>query len=205
MKALRSLVLASSSPRRADILSRMGLRFEIVTADVDERVRHGGPPANVAKRLAELKASSMSSFRPLDAVLAADTVVDVDGDILGKPADVEDARRMLWRLSGRTHEVHTGVAVAFGGAVESRVESTSVQFHELRSAEIERYVASGLTADKAGAYGIQDRGFSLVSGVRGSYWNVVGLPVLLTGALLLRAGAISADTAARLKAMERQP
>lgn len=172
------LILASASPRRRELLDRMGLAHVVVPADVDETPLPGEAPEELVSRLAEAKATHVLRAHAADrpVVLAADTVVVVDGTVLGKPADAADAAAMLRRLSGRTHEVLTGVAVARGDRVEVVVERTAVTFAELDDAEIAAYVGTGEPLDKAGAYGIQGRGGNFVTRIEGSYDNVVGLP-----------------------------
>jgi septum formation protein len=178
------LALASNSPRRREILSSLGWRFVTLPPDVDETRRPGELPRDMALRLAELKASSTSLSTDLWTI-GADTVVDVDGVPLGKPADRDDSLRMLRLLSGRGHLVHTGVAVAFRGAMlSSAVETTAVFFGELSDGEIVDFANSGCGDDKAGAYAIQGRGALLVEKLEGCYYNVVGLPVYRLAAML---------------------
>jgi septum formation protein len=174
------LVLASSSPRRRDLLTLLGVPFSATDADVDETPRDGERPLDLVRRLAVDKARAVDG----DPVLAADTVVDVDGEILGKPVDADDARRMLERLAGRTHHVHTGVAVRSGGHVEIEVVSTAVRFVPLSGDAIEWYVGTGEPFGKAGAYAIQGAGGALVEGIEGSVSNVVGLPLATVASLL---------------------
>jgi septum formation protein len=169
------LVLASASPRRQELLRTARVPFTVRPADVDERpVANESPEAHV-QRLAEAKARA--SWQPGELTLGADTVVTVDGQILGKPVDIGDARRMLRLLSGRTHHVLTGICFFDGNKVRSAVEATGVEFLELTSEEIEAYVAGGEPLDKAGAYGIQGEASKFVKRVDGCYFNVVGLPV----------------------------
>jgi septum formation protein len=173
-------VLASGSPRRHDLLVRLGLTFERLVPDIDESVPPGiAPPAHVAS-LAAQKAAAISALRPEGLVLAADTVVAIDGEILNKPESADHAADMLRRLSGRTHEVFTGIALAHAatGRSVSAYEATRVTFASLEEREIAAYVASGAPLDKAGAYGIQDdRGALFVARIEGDYYNVVGLPL----------------------------
>ncbi len=190
------LVLASASPRRRELLSGLGLDFEVRPTDVDETVLAGESPAEHVQRLAEAKAvmaaeaAASSSADGGELVLAADTVVVVDGEILGKPRDDADARRMLERLSGHGHEVLTGVAVRgpAGEPLLAAVEATRVRFAELTAEEIDWYVASGEPMDKAGAYAVQGLGALFVEAVDGNYSNVVGLPLPVVYRLLRRAG-----------------
>lgn len=181
------LVLASASPRRAALLREAGLAFEALPVEVDETPQPGESARQMVRRLAEEKARLAASRLPAaDArdpllVLAADTTVVLDGEILGKPDSADDARRMLRQLSGRTHEVITGVALLRlpEGALRVADETTEVEFASLSGADIEAYVASGEPMDKAGAYAIQEGAARFVARVAGSYTNVVGLPVEL--------------------------
>jgi septum formation protein len=173
------LVLGSASPRRAELLRQLGVEFVVCASDVPEEALPNEDGVTFALRLARGKAKAVARVRPGSWVLGADTVVLLDGEILGKPVDAEDARNMLRRLSGRGHRVVTGFAlvaplgdVAHDEAVESRVE-----FRSLGEAEIDAYVTSGESLDKAGAYGIQGGASAFVERVSGSYSNVVGLPL----------------------------
>lgn len=177
------LVLASSSPRRADLLSSVGLEFEVEPANVDETPHPGEAPSEYVRRVALDKARAVAG--PGRFVLAADTTVDLDGEILAKPSDNADARRMLSRLSGMDHFVHTGVAVCAGlqpACIE--VVTTAVRFTDLSPEVIDWYVATGEAADKAGAYAIQGRAAAFVESVDGSVTNVIGLPLAQTLHLL---------------------
>jgi septum formation protein len=178
------LVLASQSPRRADLLRLAGYRFDIQPAHVDEAVRSGEPPDAFVQRLAREKAAAIACLRPDDAVIGADTVVVVNHVVLGKPNDAVHAQDMLRRLSGRTHEVWTGVAVSLAGRIEAEVSRTVVQFTHLTEEELAWYVASGEPFDKAGAYGVQGLASRFVERIEGSYSNVVGLPVTVVARLL---------------------
>lgn len=184
------LVLGSASPRRAALLREMGVPFAVLASDVPETPEPGEAPASFARRAAIDKGAAVARLRPGAWVLAADTVVAVAGEILGKPRDAADARRMLRALSGRAHEVLTGVALfAPGGAcVEARAVCTAVTFRPLSDAEIAAYVASGEPADKAGAYAIQGGAAGFVRDVNGSVSNVIGLPVDEVRELLTRHG-----------------
>jgi septum formation protein len=185
------LVLASASPRRADLLRAAGIPFDLIAADVDETVRHGETPEQYVRRLAEAKAQAVRTRAGERPVLAADTVVVVESAILGKPADERDAARMLRQLSGRTHQVLTGVCLAPPATSPSvEVAVTTVEFAPLSEVEIEWYVRSGEPADKAGGYGIQGLGSRFVTRVEGSYSNVVGLPVALVYGLCARVGLL---------------
>lgn len=176
------LVLASASPQRRALLEGLDVAFEVRPVDVDELTT--GPPAGVAACNARLKALA----RPLIAgeiVLGADTVVALDGEVFGKPADAAEARRMLARLAGREHEVHSAVALArVDGPMWERATVTTVRFRALAGEEIDRYVACGEWAGRAGGYAIQGRGALLVERVEGDYPGVVGLPVSVLGELL---------------------
>ena len=182
------LVLASGSPRRREMLERLGFRFTVRPVDIDESPREGESPGDYVLRLAQEKARAAA--RPGELVLAADTTVAQGGGLLGKPRDAGEARRMLERLSGKEHEVATGVAlVDLDRALQlAVVESTRGRFAELEAPEIEWYVATGEPLDKAGAYAIQGYGALFAETVHGSYSNVVGLPIATTYRLLKRAG-----------------
>jgi septum formation protein len=180
--ALPGLVLASGSPRRRELLAQLGLAFAVVVPDVDETPRSGERPVELVRRLALAKVAAVDG----DPVLAADTTVEVDGEILGKPVDADDARRMLRRLSGRAHKVHTGVAVRADERVGAEVVTTIVTFVPLQPVVIEWYVGTGEPLDKAGAYAIQGAGGVFVEAVRGSVSNVVGLPLTTVARLLHR-------------------
>jgi septum formation protein len=183
------LVLASASPRRAELLRAAGIPFEVAVADVDERQVPGEEAESYVRRLAVAKAASVAAAHPGRAVLGADTTVVVDGDVLGKPQDAPDAAALLRRLSGRSHLVLTGVCLidAAGGA-QTAVASTRVHFRQLSDADIQEYVASGEPMDKAGAYAIQGGAGGFVTRIDGDYDNVVGLPVALIQAMCLRLG-----------------
>ena len=176
MLSLRApLVLASASPRRRDLLARLGLAFEVRPTDADE-TWPDLPVGPAAEAVALRKARAARA--PGALVLAADTVVVLDGDVLGKPADAADARATLRRLSGRTHTVTTGLALGLDGRETTASATTAVTFAELTDAEIAAYVATGSPLDKAGSYGIQDdAGALLVARIDGDYFNVVGLPL----------------------------
>jgi len=179
------LILASGSPRRAEILRAAGFSFEAVTADVDESLRAGETASVYVRRLAEEKARAAASKFSASAsgaeaiVIAADTTVVAGGAILGKPSSPADAREMLERLSGRAHDVHTGVALLRlpGGATRTFEEVTRVEFAQMSAAEIADYIASGEPYDKAGGYAIQGLGGKFVKRIDGCYFNVMGLPL----------------------------
>jgi septum formation protein len=193
------LVLASASPRRAELLRAAGIDFDVLIANVDESVHRGETPAQHVARLAEEKALRVLPEARNRPVLGADTVVVVDGEILGKPADAADAGRMLRILSGRQHQVMTGVALipepasaGLGGSISlsDGIEVTTVEFAPISPAEIAAYVGSGEPMDKAGAYAIQGLASRFVTRIEGSYSNVVGLPVALVYDLCKRAGLL---------------
>ncbi len=167
------LVLASASPRRRELLTLLGLTFDVAPADVDETWRNGEAPAVHAERLAREKAAAVR--RPGAATIAADTIVVVDGDILGKPRDRAEAAAMLRRLAGRDHVVHTAIAVWYAEREASAVVATRVWFRALDDAAIAAYVATGEPMDKAGAYGIQGYGAVIVDRIDGDYFTVMGL------------------------------
>ena len=182
------LLLASGSPRRREILTNLGLRFEARGVDIDETPHAGEAAEAMVLRLASEKAAAAAPGDRI--VLAADTTVVLDGRSLGKPAGKDDALRMLGALSNREHEVLTGVAVAAAGRVDTAVSRTRVRFREIGRDEALNYWHSGEPRDKAGAYGIQGLGGVFVSNIEGSYSGVVGLPVYETAALLRRAGLV---------------
>lgn len=183
------LVLASASPRRRELLGRLGLVFEVDPPRVPEETwREEEAPGDFARRQAEAKAAEIAARRPADLVIAADTIVVLEGVVLGKPADAAHARRMLERLSGRTHSVHTAVALAGSSGRASGIEVTEVRFRTLAPGEIRDYVATGEPLDKAGAYGIQAFGATLVERVSGCYFNVMGLPIVRLVRLLAETG-----------------
>jgi septum formation protein len=178
------LILASSSARRAELLRAAGIVFEIVPAEIDEQPLAGEAPPEYVERLAREKAQAVALHHADAAILAADTTVVIDGLILGKPLDDDDARVMLSKLSGRTHDVLTGVALGRGGQLISAVDTTRVSFAPMSDVEIDWYVASGEPRGKAGAYAIQGLASRFVDRIEGSYSNVVGLPVALVWKML---------------------
>jgi septum formation protein len=189
-RTLESLVLASSSPRRKELLEGLGLSFDVVPSGIDETLVPGEPPPDQAARWASEKASAVSTFLPDRWVIAADTIVVLEGSILGKPADSGSAASMLRRLSGRRHEVMSGICLMNRTRGFSRAKSvvTEVEFKGLTEEEIDAYVRTGEPLDKAGAYGIQGVGAFLVRSVCGSYTNVVGLPLCETLEWLVETG-----------------
>jgi len=182
------IVLASASPRRRELLALLGLECDVVPADIDESWRNGEAPAAHAERLAREKSAALA--RPGAAVIAADTIVVLDGEILGKPRDALEAVAMLRRLAGRAHTVHTGIAVAHGTRTASGVESTRVWFRALTERTIAEYVATGEPLDKAGAYGIQGFGAVLVERIEGDYFTVMGLGLGRMVGLLREVGLV---------------
>ncbi|MCI8676746.1 MAG: septum formation inhibitor Maf [Lawsonibacter sp.] len=183
------IILASQSPRRRELLERMGIRdFEVLPARGEELADPSLPPAELVEELSRRKCAEVAALRPGGLVIGADTVVSIDGQVLGKPRDRAEAERMLRALSGRQHTVYTGVTVLYNGTEETGSERTSVRFRPLTDGDITRYIATGEPMDKAGAYGIQGYGSVLVEGISGDYYNVMGLPVCRLGRMLLRFG-----------------
>jgi septum formation protein len=178
------IVLASRSPRRIELLSRLGIEPEVVPADIDETPLAGESPVVYVERLARAKATAVQQRTNAEIVLGADTTVDVNGIILGQPTDHDDMRRMLRMLSARTHRVHTAVAVIAHGQVASQVVTSLVTFHPVTDETLEWYIGTGEPEGKAGSYAIQGLGGTLVEGVRGSMSNVIGLPLRETAILL---------------------
>lgn len=173
-----AIILASQSPRRQELLKLLGVEFTVQTADIDETMNPNLPPEQEVLRVSAEKARAVAaSCTEEDLVIAADTIVVVDGEILGKPKDATDAMRMLGLLSGRQHEVMTGMTVQKGNRVCSRVERTGITFRALTHREMENYVKTGEPMDKAGAYGIQGRASVFVEHLDGDYFCVMGLPV----------------------------
>ena len=181
-----ALILASQSPRRQELLRRIGITdFTVLATDSDESYDPRWSPEELVSRLSARKAAAAAAQAGPDAiVIAADTMVFLDHERLGKPADGDDAFRMLSDLSGREHTVRTGVTVRRGDLSRTEVEATAVRFRPLTAEEIRRYIATGEPMDKAGAYGIQGLGALLVEGIRGDYFNVMGLPVLRLARML---------------------
>ncbi|MHB8845274.1 MAG: Maf family protein [Nitrospirota bacterium] len=186
------IILASNSPRRKELLTQIGLSFVVAPADVDESILQGEQPEAYVSRLALDKARAAAERAGEGIVIAADTIVVVNGSVLGKPADAADARRMLHLMSGKEHSVVTGLAVfdASTGRSIIRISVTKVLFRDLSQREIDAYVATGEPLDKAGAYGIQERGALLVERIEGCYSNVVGLPLSLLGGMLREFGVL---------------
>lgn len=176
---LPKLILASGSPRRSEILNFVGWEFEKQVADVDETEFPGEKPADYVKRLAIKKAAAVAGSFGNNFVLGADTIVVIDGEIIGKPVDLDDAGKMIRKLSGRWHEVLTGVAVIRNSNTAVEVQETRVKFKKLDDNEIEFLVNQGEPLDKAGAYAVQAQAALFIEEIEGDYWNVVGLPVNL--------------------------
>lgn len=197
-----TLILASQSPRRAQLLSMLGLHFEVLPADIDESYRPGEWPSAHARRLAEEKALRVAATRPEAVVVGSDTVVVLDDEVLGKPRDHDEALRMLMRLQGREHRVETGIAVvgptppgsaapgapAWRPELRSGVEGVDVRFRAFGDDTARQYIATGEPLDKAGAYGIQGHGATLVERIDGDFFAVMGLPIVRMMALLEEIG-----------------
>ena len=179
------LILASASPRRHELLTAAGLPHTVLTADTDESLPNGILPHEAVEMLSLKKARAVLPLAPDGAIiLAADTVVALDGAILGKPKDEADAKRMLESLSGREHHVYTGVTLLCGDHAVTAHAKTAVHMRKIAEEEISAYIATGEPMDKAGAYGIQGRASLFVTGIEGDYANVVGLPLSLVGEIL---------------------
>lgn len=195
-KQQRALVLASASPRRRDILGQLGVEFSVVPSGIDERLFPDELPDQHVTRLAREKAlevrGRLASEASRPCVLAADTIVVIDGEVFGKPLHDDDALRMLRRLSGRTHRVLTALSLCEvgGDCSEAWLQTTEVTFCELNDASLRAYIASGEARDKAGSYAIQGLGAGIVRSIAGSYTNVVGMPAAETLEMLLRAGVL---------------
>ena len=193
------VILASQSPRRRELLTLVGIPHEVRPADIDESYGAGELPHAHAERLAREKAAVVARSAPDAVIIGSDTIVVLDGDVLGKPRDEREAASMLMRLSGRTHTVMTAVAVMWRGVERSAVEAVEVTFHTLTSAEIDAYIATREPMDKAGAYGIQGFGATIVARVDGDYFAVMGLPLqrmvrlMADLGLSYRFGAVTAD------------
>ena len=182
------IILASASPRRRELLEQIGCQFQIEVSDAEELKGEDIEPDKLVMENAHLKAAAVAKSYPDIPVLGADTVVSLDGKIFGKPRDEEQARTMLQSLSGGLHHVSTGIALMWQGKLWQACETTEVVFAPLTTADISRYIASGEPADKAGAYGIQGRGAVFIKEIRGSYSNVVGLPLHCLSRLAAKAG-----------------
>jgi septum formation protein len=194
MSSVPTLILASQSPRRVELLRQLGFEFEVRPVDLDETWDGTEPPQRYVERLAREKACAGRALAPGAAVLGADTVVVIDGSVLGKPRNRPHAAGMLARLSGRTHQVYSAIALADGG-LESRVNVTAVTFRPLTAEEIDDYLATGEADDKAGAYAIQGLAAAFIERIDGSYSGVMGLPLFESARLLARIPSISRRTA----------
>lgn len=182
------IILASASPRRCELIKLITDSFEVIPADVDETIPEDVPASEAAVYLACKKAEAVKAGGC--AVIGCDTSVVIDDNILGKPSCDEDCRRMLHMLSGKTHTVYTGTAIAVNGRIYSFTEATQVEFYKLSEEEINWYISTGEPFDKAGGYGIQGRGALLVRSICGDYFNVVGLPVAVLSRKLKELGII---------------
>lgn len=182
------LILASASPRRAELLRAAGIPFSVVAAALDERFHAGEPPEAAVARLAEAKAGAIAAQHPEAVVLGADTTVVVGGEALGKPPDAEDAARMMRTMSGRAHHVLTGICLCHQGRRLTHVEPTQVRMASLSEAEIAWYVGTDEPYDKAGGYAVQGLASRFIEGIEGSYSNVVGLPISSVYRLLKELG-----------------
>ena len=178
------IILASSSPRRRELMALITPDYTVRTSDVDERAIRAETPALLAQKLAVAKCRAVAESCPEDVVIGCDTVVDVKGEVFGKPHSPADAKRMLRALSGATHEVHTGVCISDGERTESFVDTCRVKFFSIPEAEIERYAATEEPYDKAGAYAIQGRAALWLDAIEGDYYTIMGLPVSRTIRLL---------------------
>jgi len=184
------IILASQSPRRRELLERMGIsEFEIIPARGEENIAPGLTPEALVEALSRQKCLEVAAVHREALVIAADTVVAVEGRVLGKPRSKAEAEEMLSLLSGREHRVCTGLSLSQGGRLRTGHEATAVRFRPLTREEIRRYVSTGEPMDKAGAYGIQGYGCLLVEGIVGDYYNVMGLPVCRLGRMLAEFGA----------------
>lgn len=174
---MSKIILASASPRRSELLRQAGIEFDVCVSGAEETADPSLSPDELTVSIARQKAMCVAKNHPDAVVLGADTVVAIGDKILGKPADADDAKRMLALLSGKVHSVYTGVCIVSGGKRSEFYQKTDVKFYPLTQSEIDAYIATGEPMDKAGAYGIQGRGCVLVESISGDYFNVVGLPV----------------------------
>lgn len=190
MNEPRKIILASSSPRRKELLTSMGLSFDVIPSDADEEVPGNWPPEKMVEVLAERKAMQVAEKFPGSIVIGADTIVWLDGEVLGKPRNEEEAFAMLSGLQGRIHRVYSGLAVlnTDNGLRKIGHRMTIVQMKQIPADRIRRYIASGEPLDKAGAYAIQGIGATFIEGIEGDYFNVVGLPLSLLADFLLEFG-----------------
>lgn len=194
---MTQIILASSSPRRKELLSQVSIPFTVHAAHADETITEGTRPEKAVEQLALRKAKAVFGFYPGAAVIGADTVVVSEGRILGKPESEQDARQMLASLSGSIHSVYTGVAIVTPNKTISFHEKTEVEFWDLTESEIVAYIKTGEPFDKAGGYGIQSAGALFVKSIKGDYFNVVGLPVSLLYRQLHRLGIATSSLSSR--------
>ena len=174
------IILASQSPRRRELLTLAGIEYKVIVSDCDETIKENISPENAVKTLSERKAMAVFENNRDAVIIAADTVVAIEDKILGKPKDTEDAINMLKLLSGKKHQVSTGVCIISNDKKDTFAVTSQVEFYKLTQREIEEYVSTGEPMDKAGAYGIQGKGALLVKGISGDYFNIVGLPLAET-------------------------
>jgi septum formation protein len=191
---MSSIILASQSPRRQELIGNITSDFTVIVSDAQELLPAGIAPEDAPAYLAGIKAQAVAAVHPDRVVVGADTVVILDGEILGKPRDRDDAVRMLQALSGKVHTVVTGCAVIINGKQTTFSEITRVEFYPLSEREITEYIATGEPFDKAGAYGIQGKGSVLVKRIEGDFFNVMGLPVARLKRELEKLGALSVQT-----------
>ena len=183
------IILASQSPRRKELLKQMGLAYRVVVAEIDEHMERDLPPDKLVEAISAEKAAAVAAGEgPESVIIAADTVVALDGEVLGKPHSEAQAAEMLGKLSGREHQVYTGFTVRQGERIVTDHQRSEVWFRSLSKQEIAAYMATGEPMDKAGAYGIQGLGSLLVEGIHGDYFNVMGLPVCMLGQTLKKFG-----------------
>jgi len=185
---ISKIILASGSPRRASLLDQVGISYDRIIPDVDESAYAHLPPSEQVSHLSKAKAVAVLNKGVKYPVVAADTLVCLERNVLGKPARREDAFEMLRTLSGRWHQVYTGLTVAAGDKISTSYEVTDVRFRELTDREIDEYIATGEPMDKAGAYGIQGKGALLVERIEGDYYNIVGLPLMRLWVMLKELG-----------------
>jgi septum formation protein len=178
------LILASASPRRRELLTQAGYSFDVIPADIDETIRPNEAPTDYVQRLALEKAQALQALHSSSIILGADTTVVLNGEILNKPKNRADAKRMLLALSNNVHQVHTGIAVVAGASHRQHVETTSVFFSAIPAAELDYYLTTGDSLDKAGAYGIQGYAARWITRIEGDFFNVMGLPIAATVKLL---------------------
>lgn len=183
---MRGFVLASNSPRRRELLNMLGVGFAVIPSDAEENCSLSQPPHMIVQELALLKGADVAKRLREEIVISADTIVVCDGEIMGKPKDKADAKRMLKKLSAGDHEVYTGICVTDSETGKSVTDFavTKVEFYDIDDEAIDRYIETGEPMDKAGAYGIQEKGSLFVKGIQGDFFNVVGLPVATLGKVL---------------------